>query len=84
MHDRSDEIVDANSFDEFYRVFKDQLYNDMDKIYYYDDLYNLVRGRDINYVSCLLTNGCIENGKSITQGGVDYAVSTVMYLGNVP
>ena len=84
MHERSDEIINSKTFDEFYAAFKEQLYADLDKIYHYDDLYNLVRGRDINYVSCLLTNGCIENGKSITQGGVDYAVSTVMYLGNVP
>jgi formate C-acetyltransferase len=28
-------------------------------------------------------NGCVENGKSSTQGGANYAVSTIMFLGNV-
>ncbi len=83
MHHRGPEIENARDFDEFYAVFKDQLYSDLDKIYYYDDQYNLQRGKDVNYVSCLLLNGCIENGKSITQGGVNYAVSTIMFLGNV-
>lgn len=83
LHHRSDEIASVASFDAFYAVFKDQLYSDLDQIYTYDDLYNLQRGKDINYVSCLFMNGCIENGKSITQGGVNYAVSTVMFVGNV-
>ena len=83
MHYRGDEIVQAKTFEEFYAIFKDQLYEDLDKIYYYDDMYNLQRAKDINYVSCLFLNGCIENGKSITQGGVNYAVSTIMHLGNV-
>jgi len=83
LHYRANEIKDAKSFDEFYAVFKDQLYADLDKIYAYDDQYNLQRAKDINYVSCLFLNGCIENGKSLTQGGVNYAISTIMFLGNV-
>ena len=83
LHARADEIVNATSFDEFYAIFKNQLYADLDMIYYYDDQFNLQRAKDVNYVSCLLMNGCIENGKSITQGGVNYAISTIMFLGNV-
>ena len=83
LHHRRDEIKDAKSFDEFYKVFKEQLYADLDKIYEFDDQFNLQRAKDINYVSCLFLNGCIENGKSITQGGVNYAISTIMFLGNV-
>lgn len=83
MHQRSEEVLKADTFEAFYDIFKDQLYKDLDQIYYYDDQYNLQRAKDINYVSCLFLNGCIENGKSITQGGVNYAVSTIMYLGNV-
>ncbi|MBS7299000.1 MAG: hypothetical protein KIG65_07965 [Eubacteriales bacterium] len=83
MHCRSKETAEAKTFEDFYEIFKDQLYKDLDKIYYYDDLYNLQRAKDINYVSCLFLNGCIENGKSITQGGVNYAISNIMFLGNV-
>lgn len=83
MHHRADEVAAAKTFDEFYDIFVDQLHRDLDKIYYYDDLYTQKRGRDINYVSCLFLNGCIERGMSVTQGGVNYAVSTIMFLGNV-
>ena len=83
LHHRADEILSLESFDDFYRVLKDQLYADLDKIYHYDDLFIGERAKDINYVSCLFANGCIENGKSMTQGGVNYAVSAIMFLGNV-
>ena len=83
MHCRAEEIVDAKTFDEFYSVFEDQLHSDLDKIYRYDDLFNLRRARDINYVSCLFMNGCIEKAETATRGGVNCAVSTVMFLGNV-
>ena len=83
MHCRSEEIAEAKNFKEFYEIFKEQLYKDLDKIYHYDDLYNLQRAKDINYVSCLFLNGCIESGKSITQGGGKYAISNIMFLGNV-
>lgn len=83
LYDRKDELLKVRTFEECYSLFRQQLYADLDRIYYYDDLYNLKRGKDINYVSCLFSNGCIENGKSITQGGVNYAVSNVMFLGNI-
>lgn len=83
LHSRSKEVIETKNFEEFYAIFKDQLYKDLDRIYHYDDLYNLQRARDVNYVSCLFINGCIENGKSITQGGGNYGISNVMFLGNV-
>ena len=83
LHHKKEEVLRSVTFEEFYALFRRQLYTDLDRIYYYDDLYNLKRGKDVNYVSCLFSNGCIENGKSITQGGVNYAVSNVMFLGNV-
>lgn len=83
FHERAEEVRQAETFDDFYDIFKDQLYKDLDRIYYYDDWYNLQRGKDINYVSCLFLNGPIEKGMSITQGGVNYAVSAIMFVGNV-
>jgi len=83
LHEDADRAIKAKTFDEFYALFKSRLYDDLDIIYYYDDQYNLQRAKDASYVSCLFLNGCIENGKSITRGGVNYAVSTIMFLGNV-
>lgn len=83
LHHKKEALLKTKSFDECYALFKQLLYTDLDRIYDYDDLYNRKRGKDINYVSCLFSNGCIENGKSITQAGVNFAVSNVMFLGNV-
>lgn len=65
----------------FWGVFEKHLYSDLDIAYEYDDKFNLARARDVSYVSCLLSSGCIENAKSLTQGGCDFAVSTPMMQG---
>ena len=83
LHRDRNKIENVKSFEQFCDIFKKYLFEDLDKIYRYDDLFNLQRSKDVNYVSCLLMNGCIENGKSITQGGVNYAVSNIMFLGNI-
>ena len=83
FHSYGEQICKASTFAEFHGIFKESLYRDLDKIYYYDDLYNLERAKDINYVSSLFFNGCIENAKSMTRGGVKYAISCIMFLGTV-
>lgn len=47
----------------------------------YDNKYNSLRARDINYISSLFFNGCIENAKSLTQGGCDTAIASPMLIG---
>lgn len=81
FHKYSDEILGLSDFDSFYQVFKKHLYSDLDIAYEYDDKFNLARARDVSYVSCLLSSGCIESAKSLTQGGCDFAVSTPMMQG---
>jgi len=81
FHKYSDEIIGLTDFESFWGVFEKHLYSDLDIAYEYDDKFNLARARDVSYVSCLLSSGCIENAKSLTQGGCDYAVSTPMMQG---
>ena len=81
FHKKCDEIKNAENFDEFYKIFEKVLFSDIDKIYDYDDKYNLARARDTNYVTCLIFNDCIENAKSLTQGGGDVAIASPMLLG---
>lgn len=81
FHEKSEIIINAKSFDEFYEIFEKELFSDLKKIYDYDDKYNLLRARDINYLSSLFFNGCIENAKSLTQGGGDVVVASPMLIG---
>ena len=45
----------------------------------------VIRGRDCNLVSNMLVDGCIENAKSVTQGGTDtyIAVGALIGISNV-
>lgn len=81
FHEKSESIKKVKSFDEFYEVFEREMLSDIDKIYEYDDKYNLARAKDINYVSSLVFNDCIENAKSLTQGGGDVVIASPMLLG---
>ena len=83
FHKKSDAIVNIKSFDEFYKVFERELYSDLDIVYDYDNKYNLCRSRDVNYISSLFFNDCIENAKSLTQGGGDVVIASPMLLGIV-
>lgn len=81
FHEKSESIEKTESFDEFYEVFEKEMLSDIDKIYEYDDKYNLARAKDISYVSSLIFNDCIENAKSFTQGGGDVVIASPMLLG---
>ncbi|MBQ8309498.1 MAG: hypothetical protein IJX80_00615 [Clostridia bacterium] len=81
FHQKSDRIESANSYDEFFDVFKSELFSDLTRAYEYDDFYNKQRAQDINYISSLVFNDCIQNAKSLTQGGGNTAISAPMCLG---
>jgi len=81
FHEKSDLIKNCRDFEEFYGVFEKEMYSDLDLIYYYDDKYNSLRARDYNYISSLFFNDCIENAKSLTQGGGDVVITSPMLLG---
>ncbi|MGM9626034.1 MAG: pyruvate formate lyase family protein [Eubacteriales bacterium] len=81
FHEQPACIADAPDFDAFYAEFERVMYADLDVIYDYDDKYNACRARDINYISSLFFNDCIENARSLTQGGGDVVVSSPMLLG---
>lgn len=81
FHEQSACIADAPDFDAFYAEFERVMYADLDVIYDYDDKYNACRARDINYISSLFFNDCIENARSLTRGGGDVVVSSPMLLG---
>ncbi len=81
FHEFPEKIENSADFDEFYRIFESFMYADLDKIYAYDDKYNSIRARDINYVSSLFFNDCIENAKSLTKGGGNVVIASPMLIG---
>ncbi len=81
FHEKAKEIENIDTFEDFYTAFETELYSDLNKIYAYDDMYNLERSKDINYISSLFFNDCIENAKSLTQGGGNYVIASPMLIG---
>ena len=81
FHKKTKLIENAESFEEFFDVFKKELFSDLMFAYKYDDFYNKQRAKDINYISSLLFNDCVENAKSMTQGGGNTVIASPMCIG---
>jgi formate C-acetyltransferase len=81
FHKKADQLANCTDFEAFYATFEQELFNDLDLIYRYDDCYNAIRARDVNYISSLFFNDCIENARSLTQGGGNTVISSPMLLG---
>lgn len=81
FHKKADKIINAKTFEEYYEIFLEEFFADLDIAYDYDDKYNSVRARDINYLSSIFFQGAIEKAKSITQGAGDTVISSPMCIG---
>ncbi|MBR2024733.1 MAG: hypothetical protein IKA02_02870, partial [Clostridia bacterium] len=81
FHEKNEIIENIDTFEDFYKVFETELFSDLTKIYAYDDMYNLERSKDVNYISSIFFNDCIENAKSLTQGGGKYVIASPMLIG---
>lgn len=81
FHKKPKLIENNASFDDFFDIFKKELFSDLERAYEYDNFYNKQRAQDINYISSLVFNDCIENAKSLTQGGGNTVIASPMCLG---
>lgn len=71
--ERTDDVLAAKTFDEFFEVYKSELFRDLDEMLYYGDQFNLARAKNVNYVSSLLFDGCIEAALPLSQGAIKFA-----------
>lgn len=81
FHQKSDELSACTDFDAFYVLFEKEMFADLERIYQADDRYNAIRAKDTNYISSLFFNDCIENARSLTQGGGNVVIASPMLLG---
>ena len=81
FYKKTDSIRKATTYEEFFDIFKKELFSDLESAYKYDNFYNRQRAQDINYISSLVFNDCIENATSLTQGGGNTAIASPMCLG---
>ena len=81
FHKKSKKIINAKNFDEFYAVFLEELFSDLEIAYEYDNKFNRERAKDTNYISSLFFQGCIEKAKSLTQGAGDIVIASPTCMG---
>lgn len=81
IYKRSEEIICKKSFEEFFEIYKEEMFADVDLMLKYDDEYMKVRGRDNYYATSLLFSGCIKNAISFTKGACKYATAGVGLIG---
>lgn len=67
---RDSDILDAETFDDFYKIYEEELFKDLYEMEEIAEGFQKIRSRDCNIVSNIFFDGCIENAKSLTQGGM--------------
>ena len=81
FHKRSDDIIKAQTFDEFYDIYEKELFSDLWRAEEISHGFQNIRSRDCNLVSNFLLEGCIENAKSCTQGGLERYIAVGLLIG---
>ncbi len=79
--ERRQEILMAETFDDFYRIAEEELCKNLDEIIWYDTAFNTVRARDCNLISSIFFKGCIRKARSVTQKGCDYTTGMIDAIG---
>ena len=84
FYKRSEEIISAESFDDFFDIYKEELFNDLWEANDIGKSLQDIRNRDTNIVSNIFIEGCIEKAKSISPQSARFlAVGILIGLPNV-
>jgi len=81
LYGRTEDAVNCADFEEFYAVFLEELRNAMDRIVEYANLFNKMRAKDINVLSCFMLDGPIEEGRSATAGSCKWKIGGANLMG---
>ena len=78
---RKSDILNAKTFDDFYDIFEQEMFFDLKEADKIGKGFQAERSRDINLVSNILIDGCIENAKSVTRGGTQKYIAVGLLIG---
>ena len=73
LEKRRIEVLGCTTFDEFYKLYEEELFHDLELMLEYSNRFNSLRSRDCNVLSSLFLHGCIERAESATRGGASLA-----------
>jgi formate C-acetyltransferase len=83
LYNCSDEISKCRDFEAFYSLYERELHQDLAEMLSYVDKFNDARSRDASILSSVFLQGCIENAKSVTNGGSDISISGLIINGTI-
>lgn len=81
FYKRCDAIAKAKDFDAFYAIYEEELFKDLWAAEKISKAFQDIRSRDFNIVSNIFLEGCIENAKSCTQGGLSRYIAVGLPIG---
>ncbi len=81
FYKRCDAIAEAKDFDAFYAIYEEELFKDLWAAEKISKGFQDIRSRDCNIVSNIFLEGCIENAKSCTQGGLSRYIAVGLPIG---
>ena len=85
FHKRTDDIIKAKTFEDFFEIYTEELKKDLSEISRIGEKLQEKRAMDNSIVSNMLLDGCIERAKCFTRGGASKytAVGILIGLSNV-
>lgn len=69
LYRHTEKAVSCKTFEEFFKLYRQSLENDIEEIITAENKFNAMRAKDNNVLSSIFLDGCIENGLSATRGG---------------
>lgn len=78
---RREEMLACGTFDEFYALFEKELHAELGRMLYYSDRFNYARSKDVNIMSSIILDGCIESARSATRGGARLGLTGMNLMG---
>lgn len=75
LHNHAEEFERLLTFQQFYTCYTEYLKNDIIRMMDLADAYFEEASKDINVLSSILVDDCIEKAASITSGGAKYSIS---------
>ena len=63
------ELEPLTTFEAFYKFYERELFRDLGRMMEFTDMFNAFRAQDINVLSSLFLDDCVEQGVGITHGG---------------
>lgn len=81
LYHHTDDLSETNTFDDFFAVYERYLHRDVETILSSYPEFLDIQKKDVNVLSSVLIDDCIEKGTSITSGGARYNGITVSFNG---